>query len=87
MLKLSVKLLHGAGQPLTYFLWKGSERMAEEQMIGLELEPISEEDIAVCGVQLSCTCGNSSGRYNADCCMHDCKQEDGSGTRWVSGWS
>ena len=82
MLKLSVKLLHGAGQPLTYFLWKGGERMAEEQMIGLELEPISEEDIAVCGVQLSCTCGNSSGRYNADCCMHDCKQEDGS-----SGWS
>ena len=87
MLKLSVKLLHGAGQPLTYFLWKGGERMAEEQMIGLELEPISEEDIAVCGVQLSCTCGNSSGRYNADCCMHDWKQEDGSGTRWVSGWS
>lgn len=66
---------------------KGGEKMAEEQTIGLELEPISEEDIAVCGIQLSCTCKNSSGRYNADCCMHDCEQADGSGTRWVSGWS
>ncbi len=54
--------------------------------MGLELEPMQESDLTTYGIQLTCTCSNKNGLYNPDCCMHDCKQKDGTGTKWVDGW-